>query len=77
MSSTGMGRPGFTRTRFRSGYAVEDVDAFLDAVFSALASGQSPPDIDSARFRPTRFAPGYDMTEVDAFLEELASGLSR
>ena len=65
------------RDSFRSGYAVEDVDAFLDAVFSALATGQSPPDIDSARFRSTWYAPGYEMGQADDFLEELASGLSR
>ncbi|WP_282072055.1 DivIVA domain-containing protein [Janibacter hoylei] len=72
--STGA-RPSFTRTRWREGYAVPDVDDFLDRVFHALSTGHPVPHIDGARFRPTRFGEGYDMEEVDDFLDELSAGL--
>lgn len=77
MSTTGASRPTFTTTRFREGYAVGDVDAFLDTVFTAISTGQPVPPIATAVFRPVRMANGYDMDEVDAFLDELEAGLAR
>ena len=74
--SAGAARPQFTPIRWREGYAVADVDDFLDQVFHALSTGHPVPDVDGARFRPTRFGEGYDMEEVDDFLDELAAGLS-
>lgn len=76
MSAAGMARPTFTTTRFREGYATEDVDRFLDEVFTALASGRPVPNITEAVFTPTRFGVGYDMAEVDQFLDELSAGLN-
>ena len=69
-------RPQFRHTRgFAQGYATADVDAFVDEVFNALASGQPAPNIVSARFRVARGRRGYDMEEVDLFLDELTAGL--
>lgn len=76
MSSTGASRPTFSTTRFREGYAVGDVDDFLDAVFTAISTGQPVPPIAAAVFRPVRLETGYDMAEVDAFLDELEAGLT-
>lgn len=73
--SSDAARPQFTRTRWREGYALADVDDFLERVFHAPSTGQPVPDVDSAVFRPTRFGEGYDMGEVDDFLDELAAGL--
>lgn len=73
--SAGAARPQFTPTRWREGYAVADVDDFLDRVFHALSTGHPVPDVASVVFRPTRFGQGDDMAEVDAFLDELAAGL--
>lgn len=76
MSSTGASRPTFSTTRFREGYAVGDVDDFLDAVFTAISTGQPVPPIATAVFRPVRLETGYDMAEVDDFLDELEAGLT-
>ncbi|QBF45898.1 DivIVA domain-containing protein [Janibacter limosus] len=76
MSSTGASRPTFSTTRFREGYAVGDVDDFLDAVFTAISTGQPVPPIATAVFRPVRLEIGYDMAEVDDFLDELEAGLT-
>lgn len=70
-------RPQFRSARaFQTGYATEDVDAFLDEVFNALASGRAVPNIEAARFTTARGRAGYDMDEVDRFLNDLAAGLS-
>lgn len=75
MSDAGTGRPTFRLTRFfQEGYAVEDVDNFLDEVFAAIAGGRPVPNITEAVFRPTR-STGYDMAEVDHFLDDLSANL--
>lgn len=69
-------RPQFRTTGWLSqGYAVEDVDDFLDQVFAAVAAGRPVPDIMEARFRTARGRGAYDMAEVDTFLDELVAGL--
>ena len=69
-------RPQFRQTRgFAKGYATEEVDAFVDEVFNALAGDQPAPNIVSARFGVARGRRGYDMEEVDLFLDELNAGL--
>lgn len=64
----------FPTTRIRAGYAVEDVDAFLDRVQAAL-SGAAPPltpqEIRGVAFSTTMLRRGYDEQEVDGFLDEL------
>lgn len=68
-------RPTFRPTGFlQVGYATEDVDAFVDRVFTAISSGGPAPDILGARFATTRRG-GYDMDDVDRFLDEVAADL--
>lgn len=72
------GRPQFHSPGvFASGYAVGDVDAFLDEVFDALASGRAVPDIAAATFSTARGKSAYAMAEVDAFLDDLVAGFDR
>ncbi|MCK0112816.1 DivIVA domain-containing protein [Ornithinimicrobium sp. F0845] len=68
------GRPTFRTAGFlKAGYATDDVDAFVDQLFTALATGAPVPDILGARFATRRG--GYDMEEVDNFLDEVTVGL--
>lgn len=70
------GRPTFTTVRFlRAGYAVEEVDDFLDELFTAIGSDGPLPDIVNARF--TMSLRGYSVEEVDAFLDEVQADLGR
>jgi DivIVA domain-containing protein len=68
----------FGVTRFRSGYAERDVDAFLDRVVAGMC-GAAPPvsarDVRECVFRTVRLGPGYNEPEVDRFLIQLASAL--
>jgi DivIVA domain-containing protein len=65
----------FTRTRYRAGYAIADVDAFIDKVEATLGirPRYGPPvtaaDVAAARFRLVRLRTGYDMREVDEALD--------
>lgn len=76
----------FHATKFREGYLVDDVDAFLDEVVAALEhreSGRPGPapltaeQVRAARFRAVRFGEGYDQDEVDVLLDRLALTLSQ
>lgn len=68
----------FSGSGLRSGYAVRDVDAFMDRVIAGLR-GAAPPvtarDVRESAFRVVRFGSGYDEQEVDRFLVQLASAL--
>ncbi|GAA1730587.1 DivIVA domain-containing protein [Aeromicrobium alkaliterrae] len=70
-----MTTPRFTLVRFREGYDIEEVDAFVKDVDTALASRRTEPGlaerITAARFTPRRFRQAYDMGEVDQHLDEL------
>nr|MCW2727338.1 hypothetical protein [Aeromicrobium sp.] len=64
-----------SQTRWREGYSIAEVDAFLADVTPLLA-GRLPDAalaqrISDARFTPTRMRLGYDMGDVDDRLEEL------
>lgn len=64
----------FPTTRLRSGYAIEDVDAFLrraEAALTGAAPPLTPAEIRAAQFATTHFQRGYDEEEVDGFLDEL------
>ena len=62
----------FTTTRFRAGYAVDEVDLFLDRAVVAVRGGDDlTPLVDGALFRTVTLAESYDVDEVDDFLEEL------
>ena len=73
----------FTPTRFRDGYAMEDVDPFLERIRATLAAYEqgttvgllADVDVVAARFRPTRFREGYDQDEVDDFLDQVVVAL--
>lgn len=70
-------RPTFKKAGFlRQGYSTEEVDAFLDRLFEAIATGGTVPDIVTERFTSTRSG-GYDMEEVDAFLDDVTADLGQ
>lgn len=70
-----MSQPQFRTAGFlQQGYAVGDVDDFLDQATAAIASGGTVPDILTVQFRTARG--GYRMDEVDQFLDELAANLT-
>ena len=63
----------FRPTRLRAGYAVDEVDAFVEAVEDALRSPM--PRLDAAdvawqRFTPVMMKSGYRMDDVDDYLTE-------
>jgi DivIVA domain-containing protein len=65
----------FTRTRYRAGYAMADVDAFIDKIEATLGirPRYGPPvtaaDVAAVQFRLVRLRTGYDMREVDEALD--------
>ena len=75
----------FTPTRFRDGYAMDDVDGFLERVHAALTAYEggtafgvlSATDVVNARFHPTKFREGYSQDEVDDFLDQVVAELRR
>ena len=72
-------RPSFTTVMFREGYAMEQVDAFIERVAQSLAAPTPtvrPEDVRAVRFAPVRLREGYDMAEVDAYLDELEQHLA-
>lgn len=68
----------FKVVRMRPGYAIDDVDGFLDRVMAGLlaeAAPVSPQDIRECRFRTMAFSSAYDEKDVDRFLDRLAAAL--
>ena len=70
------------RTKFREGYDVAEVDAFvieavaaLDAAARAQVPGLTADDVLNRRFRTTKFREGYDQDEVDDLLDRVDRGL--
>jgi len=65
----------FTCTRYRPGYLMADVDAFIDRVEATLGlrplhgSPVTPADVVAAQFRVVRLRRGYEMREVDEALD--------
>ena len=56
--------PSFSITRWKPGYAVDQVDAFLATIGSRTAE-----EINAVEFRTVRLKGGYDEEEVDAYLD--------
>jgi DivIVA domain-containing protein len=56
--------PSFSITRWKPGYAVDQVDAFLATIASRTAE-----EINAVEFHTTRLKGGYDEQEVDAYLD--------
>jgi DivIVA domain-containing protein len=65
----------FTRTRYRPGYSIAEVEALIERIEGTL--GLRPrywppitaPDVVTAQFRLVRLRPGYDMRQVDEALD--------
>jgi DivIVA domain-containing protein len=71
--------PTFRLTRFRTGYATDEVDHFVDAVQDALRSPHPRVgclDIARQRFRAVMLRTGYHRGDVDAYLSEAEHLLS-
>lgn len=62
--------PQFSVVRWREGYDISDVDAFIAQVSAGTVTSE---DARKVRFSPTRLRPGYDMGEVDEFLDSIAN----
>lgn len=65
----------FTRVRWREGYDIDEVNAFVERLAATVegryvAAPVTAADIRNASFTPVRFREGYDVAEVDLFLEE-------
>ena len=72
----------FQPTKFREGYDMAEVDAFLLEVGAALEACErrtapflQAASIQSVRFQPTKFRTGYDQDQVDDFLNVVAASL--
>ena len=68
-------RPVFTVVRWREGYQIDEVDAFLDDIEPRVARGAASGLVDEilhVTFGPVRIKRGYDMDEVDHYLDALA-----
>jgi DivIVA domain-containing protein len=66
-------------TRFRSGYAADEVEPFLAVVQDALRSPRPrlrAGDVAERRFTPVILKPGYRMDDVDDYLTEVEHLLS-
>ena len=69
-------RVSFTQVKFREGYDIDEVDAFVAAVRASIAAGPSAAGalgsdaVRNTRFQPTKFRPGYNQDEVDALLSQ-------
>jgi DivIVA domain-containing protein len=75
-TSTVGGRPApqFSAVRLREGYAVDEVDDFVDRVMATVnglpvSRPVTADEVRRVQFRPVRLTEGYDMEEVDAFLD--------
>jgi DivIVA domain-containing protein len=69
----------FRRTLWRTGYNVEEVDAFTAEVEIALFSPEprvNASDVATQEFSEVRRWPGYDIQDVDKYLVEAEQRLS-
>jgi DivIVA domain-containing protein len=70
-----MAEPLFSCVRWRGGYDMAEVDAFVERL-TATAEGRyverpvTAEEIHSVAFRPVNFRQGYAIEEVDAFLDQ-------
>ncbi|WP_350274706.1 DivIVA domain-containing protein [Kribbella sp. HUAS MG21] len=70
----GQQAPQFSTVRLQEGYAMDEVDEFVDRLL-ATVNGQpvarpvTADEVRNVQFRPVRFSEGYDVMEVDAFLD--------
>lgn len=67
-------RPSFTHVRLREGYAIEEVDEFLDRVERGLVRAE---EVNQVQFSTVRMRAGYDEDEVDDHLDRVEAMLRR
>lgn len=69
----------FSITKFRVGYALDELDLLLDQVMEALKSEEDPAQITGrilgASLAQTRWRDGYSVDQVDDFLARLVEEL--
>jgi DivIVA domain-containing protein len=73
MSTSDVTDRAFRQTRFRGGYAPDEVDVFIDAVEDALRSPTprlGATDVAEQGFTPVLFKTGYHIGDVDDYLSE-------
>ncbi len=77
------GQPSrFSRTRYRPGYSIAEVEALIARIEATLAMRPryGPPvtaaEVAVAQFRLVRLRPGYDMREVDEALDRYQEQLT-
>jgi DivIVA domain-containing protein len=71
-------QPLFTRVRWREGYDMAQVDAFIERLLATVEGRYverpvTADDIRSVIFTPVRLTHGYAVEEVDAFLDTAES----
>jgi len=69
----------FTVVRVREGYAIPEVDEFVDRCRAALArrdGSMTAGDVAAVQFTPVRLRGGYDMGEVDRYLAQVSGELA-
>lgn len=83
MHSSDIASISFATTRLHEGYAIAEVDAFVDSVRKAmqkweqgLAGGLVAEDVMLARFTPIKFFKAYNEIQVDDFLDDVAVTLA-
>jgi DivIVA domain-containing protein len=71
-----------TRTKFREGYDIDQVDAFLGRALIAVGEHRraaslslTPEAVLTAKFQATEFREGYDRDEVDDLLDQVVASL--
>jgi DivIVA domain-containing protein len=73
--------PQFSVVRLQEGYAIDEVDEFVDRVLATVnglpvSRPVTADEVRNVQFRPVRFNAGYDVMEVDMFLETAQEWLS-
>jgi DivIVA domain-containing protein len=72
----------FTRTKYRPGYSIVEVDALIERIEATLGlrPRYGPPvtaaEVAAAQFRLVRLKPGYEMREVDEALDRYQEQLN-
>jgi DivIVA domain-containing protein len=66
--------PRFSTVRLREGYAIDEVDEFVERVMATVnglpvSRPVTADEIRRVQFRPVRLSEGYDIVDVDAFLD--------
>ena len=82
MNSAELAAAVLPRTRFRDGFAIDEVDALLDRCVEALRACEqgrpspiTPEEIVGAQFRHVRFGEGYDADAADDLLDRVVARL--